>query len=395
MKEIKKYLYVFVSFVIIMLLVLLFFYYKRKDIDNVNKAKMLLSDLYNLKSGDYELKNGKLYSNNNLINDKLYLNGNGIINIDKYGNVKFKINVDKKCIGKTYLGNIKNNCNDEKELKVELAKNNSIISFILSDKDLEYKISYNDDFKGGWKKDKYDNNLILRYYRSGDNYIWFKDSKGNVSEVKKFNVDCLDTRKSEYKTNIYYCTGSTVLIDDVEWVIIEDNTYTTKLMKYIPLSDKYSHCMNEKNDYYCFYTKNEKVSYKWNNSYINHYLNDIYITKLPDSIVGKIKELDICNDIYNYTCDNESCNGYTKEEIMYNNWTCKGYIKSKIKVISYDEYNLLYSRIKNKEIINGNYWAINSYEEDKGSSVQYSYDFYIKEDYVNKLDIKPVIVIEK
>jgi len=395
MKELKKYFYVLVCFILIMILVLLFFLNKRMDINNINSAKELLKDLYELEPGNYELKNGKLYNSKELITNKYYLDGNGNINIDKYGNVKFKINVNNKCISKTYLGNIKNKCEDEKIINVELVKNNSVISFILNEKDLEYKISRDDDFKGEWIKDNYKDNLILHYYKSGNNYIWFKDKNGNLSNAIKFNVDCLDTRKAKYNDKSYYCTGSTIMIDDIEWIVIEDSTNNIKLMKYLPISDKLSHCMNSVNDNYCYYTKNNKNQYKWSNSYINYYLNNIYVNKISDSILDKIIIEDICDDIDNYTCDNESCNGYTKDEINYNNWSCSTYTKSKIKIISYDEYNLLYSKSSNKEIIDGNYWAINSYEQDKGSSTQYGYEFYILEDYTNKLDIKPIIMLEK
>ena len=77
------------------------------------------------------------------------------------------------------------------------------------------------------------------------------------------------------------------------------------------------------------------------------------------------------------------------------NYSCKNYTKSKIRIISYDEYNRAYKLIDDKDCIRGNYYAINSYEKDKGTSVQYSDEFYILEDLTNKLDIRPVISISK
>ena len=66
-----------------------------------------------------------------------------------------------------------------------------------------------------------------------------------------------------------------------------------------------------------------------------------------------------------------------------------------ISIICIPKYNYVYARSKDKSVIKGNYWAINSYANDKGSSIQYNYDFYIMEELYNKLDIKPVIVIRK
>ena len=55
----------------------------------------------------------------------------------------------------------------------------------------------------------------------------------------------------------------------------------------------------------------------------------------------------------------------------------------------------LYYNTKDKKDISGNYWAMNSYLRDKGSSVQSNNEFYIKEKLTNKLDVKPVIVLLK
>ena len=55
----------------------------------------------------------------------------------------------------------------------------------------------------------------------------------------------------------------------------------------------------------------------------------------------------------------------------------------------------LNTKLDEKSIINGNYWSINSYNEDYGSSIQYNYEFYILEKLTNKIDVKPVITIMK
>ena len=78
-----------------------------------------------------------------------------------------------------------------------------------------------------------------------------------------------------------------------------------------------------------------------------------------------------------------------------NNYTCSSYTNSKIKIISYDEYNRAYQKIEDKDLITGNYFAINSYQKDKGTSIQNNGEFYILENLTNDLDIKPLITLSK
>ena len=64
-------------------------------------------------------------------------------------------------------------------------------------------------------------------------------------------------------------------------------------------------------------------------------------------------------------------------------------------LISYDDFNYAYSTAKNKENLKGNYLSLNSMEYGKVSSIQYNFDYYVLENITNKLDIKPVIIIDK
>ena len=397
MKQRNKYLIVLLSFIVLMGIVLIFFMNRYSNISLRNKANKLLNDLYEYKSGDYYLKDGIIRTKNgSVLSKKFYFNGSGEINIDKYGNVKFRINYGDKCVSKTSVGNIiidNNKCSDEKTIDVNIIRNNSKISFTSNSSNLSYKLSYEDDFKGKWVRFDSDS-LVLNQYREGKNYIWFKDKDGNISSVIEFKVDCLDTKKATYNKKLFYCSGSTVVLDDIEWVVLEDTNKMTKLMKYISIDEKISPCFKEYSEF-CYYSKTTNNVHTWDNSYINYYLNNIFINKLSKETIDLLNEFEICNEYDNYSCDNESCGGYSREEIEHNNYTCDNYSKSKIKIISYDEYNYVYSRAKDKKVINGNYWAINSYDNDKGSSIQYNYDFYILEELYNKLDIKPVIVITK
>ena len=85
----------------------------------------------------------------------------------------------------------------------------------------------------------------------------------------------------------------------------------------------------------------------------------------------------------------------SREEIDKNEYMCNSYSKTKIKLISYDEYNYVYRRTKFTNILNGSYLAINSFSIDKGTSIQYDGSFYIEEDLLKSKDIKPVIILSK
>lgn len=399
MKQMKKYLSVIFIFIVLMLIVLFFFLDKYSNIHLKNKTSEMIKDITNLKEGHYTFKNGVILSENeNVINKKYYYDGNGNIYIDKYGNIKFLIENDKSCISKTSMGNIniyKGKCNKFKEINVSISKNNSKVSFSSKTKNLLYKVSNKDDFKGAWYKEDYDENLILSYFREGTNYIWFKDSEGNISDVYEFNIDCLNTTKANYDKNIFYCSGSTVIIDDIEWIVLEDNNKSVKLMKLLPIDVKIEQCLKEDSKF-CNYTSNSKnISYRWSNSYLNHYLNYVFIDNLSKETKNSIIPSVICNDFNKKNCNNEVCGGYLEEEIEYYEYECEYYVESKLRVITYDEFNYIYSKDNNRDLLNGNYWALNSYEYDKGSSVQYNYDFYVLEDLNSKLDVRPVMVLKK
>ena len=254
--------------------------------------------------------------------------------------------------------------------------------------------STKDDYKGNYIKEEYTDNLILKKFNQGKNYIWFKDEEGNISNVIEFEIDCLYTNNAKYDENTFYCSGSTVKISGIDWIILEDNNKEVTLMKKDPIDEKLSHCFNEKSEY-CYYTKDENSNYKWSNSYINYYLNNIFINTLDDDFKNKIIEKNICDENENTSCNNEICLGYTEEEIVSNNYSCSRYSYSKIKVISFEEYNKYYQMVKDPSILSGNYFAINSFVKDKGTSIEENLEFYILEDLTKKLDVKPVITIAK
>ena len=385
MKKRDKYFLVTMAFLMIMILVLSYFYNRYNNTGLINESKELLGDIYKLKSGTYELRNGILYNiKEERINNKEYIKASGYIDIDKYLNVRFKLNKDNFCISKTYLGNIKfenNNCGNYDEIKVQMIKNNNNISFE-TNMSLDYMISNKDDFKGIWKSQGNNQNIIIKSYNEGKNYIWFRDKDGNLSKTYSFEINCLDTTNAKYNSDVFYCSGSTIILDDIKWVVIKDNNTSIKLMKYLPLDEK----MN--------YTDNTN-DFSYSNSLVNNYLNNTFINELSKETLNKLLTIEICDDYTNNYCNNEICGGREKEEIERNNYICSTYTSSKVKLISYDDYNYAYAKSKNKESLSGNYLSINSFEYGKVSSILYNYDYYILEEVTNKLDIRPVIIVNK
>lgn len=376
-----------------MFIIILFFMDKYKNIDIINKSNDFISKLSNLSEGNYEYNNG-IISNSN-IDNKFNIKGNGYINKDKYGNIKFYINYGKKCLYKSPLGNVKilnKNCNKFNDLEVKLIKNNSKISFTSLENNLEYLISNKDDLKGNWIKQKYNGNLIINSYNEGKNYIWFKDSMGNLSNMIEFEADCLFAESSNYNKDVFYCSGSNILLNNIEWYVIKDNGNEISLMQKESLNEKLPHCLKYRNER-CYYEKDNYNKYNWDNSYINYYLNNVYINELDTKIKNKLIEKEICSDL-NSECDNEKCIGYTKEYILKNNYKCNSYSKTKVRILSYDEYEYIYTK-HGHNITGNNYWITNSFSDNKGSIIDKDNSVFILEELTSKNNIKPVITISK
>ena len=365
MKKRILYFIVLILFIAGMYIVISYFTKKSNDIDLVNSGKSLLTQLYKLDSGDYLYRNG-LVSNGDKIyfDDKFFIHGSGKINIDKYGNVKFYINTGDGCVYKTSMGNVKylsSECNDFVNIKIGVIKNNNKVSFTSLFDNLSYKISSNDDFIGEWITDEYNGNITISRYNEGDNYIWFKDDEGNISEAIKFNMSCLDSNGENYNNEIFYCSGSVVKIDNMEWVVIKDEASQVTLMKKTALENKMSHCSSEFSKY-CYYSDDVEVSYKWSNSVVNDYLNSVFINELSNDTKEKLVTQYICDDYTNSSCNEQSCGAYKKEFINNKGWICKNYTSSDISVLSFDEYNYIFSKIGENKLIKGTYLMMNMLE---------------------------------
>ena len=398
MKNTKKYIITIIVFVVVMLLILLFFIFRYNNIHLLNKSRELLEYLYTLDIGEYKYKSGAIYTETEILSTDYYFEGNGNIKVDDYKNVSFIIQSGDYCVSKTQLGEIKiekKECHDFVTIEAQVNKNNNIISFIVNEKNLEYLISNSNDLNGKWVKPEYTDNIIIKSFDEDKHYIWFKDKDGNLSKSYSYSVECFFANKGEYDKNKYYCDGSIVSIDDINYIVLDDNMEDITIMKQNSLDVKLSHCLDNMSDY-CYYTTDGVSNYKWSKSYINYYLNNIYIKTLNDNIQSKLKEIPICDDFITSGCLNdEGCGGFTKNEINFNNWSCNNYSKSKIRILSYNEYVNIFEKIKNKTVLIGNYWLINSGVDNRGSSVQFNYNVYIKEEYTTKLDVKPVFTISK
>lgn len=354
--------------------------------------------MYTLDSGEYKYKSGAIYNENKVFDTNYYFDGIGNIKIDKYKNVSFVIESNDYCVSKTALGNIKvdkSKCGEFVNIEASVVKNNNVVSFNVNKSDLDYMISNKDDFNGEWKHIDYKDNIIIKSFDENKHYIWFKDSDGNVSDVYSYNVECFLGDKGEYIKDKYYCDGSVVSIDDINYIVLSDSEKEITLMKQNSIDIKLNHCTDSISEY-CYYDKENINKYKWSNSYINYYLNNEYIKKLNKDITNKLKEEAICDDFIELGCLNdEGCGGYTEDEITRNKYICNNYSKSKVRIMSYNEYINIFDKVKKHSILNGNYWLMSLGENGKGSSVQYDYNVYILEDFTSKLDVKPVITILK
>ena len=397
MKKVGRYILVFVIFVLLMSFIFVYFTFRKQQNRLMNNGRELLNYLSKLNEGEYSFKKGLIYtSSGSLVDQKYFFDGNGSISIDKYGNVGFKINSNKNCVYKNKAGNVEadKTCPSNDELKVEIVKNNDVVSFITNRDNVSYKLSKLDNFSGNWTPAN-GKNVVLTSYYSGDNYIWFKDENGVLSQTYTFNLECLNSNGDNYDKSVYYCMGSKVKLDNKEWLVLESKSNYTTLMLADSLIDRLNMCTNTASKY-CFYTRNMDNSYKWSLSYVNYYLNNIFIKELSEDTVSKLISREICDVYSDSGCDDDKgCGGYLKEEITLHKYTCDKYSTSKIRIITYEEYNEVHQNVKDMKDFVGNYWILNSYGKDVCSTVEEKGNVYIKEDPTNKKEVRPVITISK
>lgn len=396
MKQGIKYTIIIILFFIAMFFVVSIFSNRYDKVEYENLGKNLLKKLYDLEEGDYSYKYGVLSNSENIYRWEIKaIDGEGLVNVDKYGNIKFYINVDRGCVFKTSTGNVKymkSKCNGFDSVDIELIKNNNKISFKSSIDNLSYKISSKDDFEGEWINKEYSGNLLINSFSEGDNYIWFKSKDGRISEVVTFSVDCLNSRDTIYDKNVFYCSGSIVNLDNTDWIVVKDESDKITLMKKNPLDVKISHCYLG-DDQYC--SGNESSIYRWSTSKVNDYLNNTFINTFSQSTLTALETEYICDEYVNYTCDDGNCGGYKKSIINKNNWSCTDYSPSKVRIPSFDEYNYIYSKLGESSLIRGSYLLINSLEHNNASIVDNNFSVFIKGNILEEYKIRPVITLKK
>ncbi len=396
MKQGIKYTIILLLFFIAMFFIVSFFSDKYDNVSYENLGKDLLKKLYELDEGEYEYKFGVLSNTDNIYRWEINpIDGEGLVNVDKYGNIKFFINVNTGCIYKTSMGNVKymkTKCNQLYTVDIETIKNNNRVSFKSSFQDLEYKISDKDDFKGEWIKKEYSGNLLINSYNEGENFIWFKDRDGNISEVVSFSVDCLNTKNSIYDKDVFYCSGSVVNVDGIEWIVIRDESDKITLMKKNSLDEKLSHC-DLFEDAYC--SGNDSSLYRWSTSKVNDYLNNSFVNELSENTKAQLVTEYICDEYLNNTCDEKNCGGYKKSYINKNDWACVDYTPSKVRLISFDEYNYIYGKIGESSLIKGSYLMINSFIHNKASIVDNNFSVFINGEILEEFKIRPIITLKK
>ena len=387
MKKYKKILLLIIIFIISLICIFIFFGENISKIRIKSKIINIIKVINKYDEGQYHFKNGVLYdSNNNIRNTDNYIEFEGNFIKDKYGNIEVNLSNDKYIVCKTSLGEItlSNECNIE-NISSEITRNNSLISFSFNKKIKSYSLNNKDELSNDFIDVTYDEVLSIGFESEGNYYIWFKDEYGNISKPINFDVECLLSDESYYNNKILYCSGSKIIIDDDEWLVINDKNNKMDIMKLDAIDNKLSH-----------YEKEE--TYKWSTSNINNYLNNQYINTLPNIIKNNIIEMEICDTQSGISgCDSEDgCGGYKKSTIEKNEWECSTYTKSKIRLLSFDEYSSLYKIMQDKYILYDNYWLINTSNNNTSAlSILDNGEVYVLEDATTKLKIKPVITISK
>ena len=397
MGKVKKYIIVFVIFVLLMCFILVYFMFRKENNKLLNDGRDLLAYINTLDAGEYELKDGVVYtSSGSVTSDQYFFNGNGNILKDDFENVSFKINYNKNCVYKNPLGHVSvsNKCPDDVNITVEIVRNNDTVSFVSNIENLSYKLSKEEDFSGNWEASS-GKNVILSSYNSGVNYIWFKDEEGHLSDAYKFNVECLESNGDPYDPETFYCKGAKVTIDDKKWLILNSKSDSATLMLADSLLDRLPMCTTEVSKY-CFYTNNMDNSYKWSLSKVKDYLNNEFINELSSETRSKLVPNQIC-DVYSDTgCDEDKgCGGYLKEDIVRKKYKCDKYTSSLIRVITYEEYNDMYNNVKDMSKFKGNYWIMNAYGKNVASTVEEKGNVFVLENPTNKKEVRPVITISK
>ena len=141
MKQKIKITIILIIFSLIMIYVFSYFNKKYNELDYINIGKAILSESYGMKEGTYNFNDGVI-SKDKIIyeSDKFNISGKGVIDKDKYGNVKFYINSNGHCIYKNSVDSVKymdSECQGFENLIVDIIKNNNNYNYSLFFREFE------------------------------------------------------------------------------------------------------------------------------------------------------------------------------------------------------------------------------------------------------------------
>lgn len=239
----------------------------------------------------------------------------------------------------------------------------------------------------------------LRIVTEGTYYIWVKDSRDNISEVKKVSLSCKSGRFNGISDDIY-CPYSSVNAFGYNWHVLEDNGgYITLFMDSEQL-EKMNHCDTLQTSEFCYYVSNEDYdSYAWDKSIINNYLNNEFLEKLNVTL----KDVSVCTDRSGQTgcIDNDGCGGYLNTQINDLGYFChKQFIASKVRLLTVLEYSDILSDLDESELYwvygTSDYWTMNAWKKPiYAGSIRKDGTYVIDTDTTKELDVRPVIVVKK
>lgn len=380
-----------------------FIYTKILIYNTKNNLKELISLIENYKDGEYILKNDILYNEKNIINKNLNINGLAYLYKNEYG-INGKIQYKNICIYKgvgnskfIYYKGLCKNLNI-KQSEVKFNQNNSQVT-IEGDFDY-YSVNKSNKIPDNWSRYS-GNDLIIELPYVGNFYIWTKTKYGVVSNPIKVEVVCSLKEDSEISDSTIYCTGSKLTLNGYSWHVISDINGELKLLLDSGQIDLMSHCDNKINNDYCYYKSDILYkSYKWSDSKINEYLSNDFIKKYENY---DLKEYKICDQTSGTSgCkDDDGCAGYLKEEVDNGKYSCNKYTKSKVRLLTYNEYNYILKNISDHKWLYGSklkdFWLMNGYSKNGFLAFKINIfgQCYLDENTSSLLEVRPVITIYK
>lgn len=295
--------------------------------------------------------------------------------------------------------------NDLKIPTLKVSLNGSSVSIEAKDNIAIESYTYNNSNKipDKWYKanSKKEFKKTLKIITPGTYYIWVRDLNLNVSKYKTIVLNCSKGNFNKIDDTIY-CPYSKISLLGYSWHVLSDEKgYLTLFMDSNQLL-KMNHCDNLITSEHCYYlNEKEYDSYSWDKSIINKYLNTQFLSSISSLI--NIEETLVCSDRSGQSgCfEDDGCAGYLNTEINDYGFVCHSqFISSKIRLLTYIEYNDILNDLENEEktIIYGNekFWTMIGWNKPLyAGSIDIDGKFRVDQNTTDKLDVRPVITIKK